>query len=78
MWHNDGMTEATTAIVTDLISKVGTIQCPPHGRVTVTAEGFSANGTIVCFSSAHVVMVRLDGTDESVHIPTSLVTKETS
>ncbi len=68
----------TLTIVEDLAKSQGTQSCPASGRVLVSAEGVSASGTIVCYPSGSHVMVRLDGTDTVVHIPTELVTQETS
>jgi len=68
----------TLTIVTDLAKSLGTQTCPASGRVRVSTEGFSATGEIVCYSNGNHVMVKLDGTGQSVYIPTELVTQETS
>lgn len=68
----------TLTIVTELAKSQGTQSCPASGRVLITSEGVIATGEIVCYSSGSHVMVKLDGTGQSVFIPTELVTQETT
>ncbi len=72
------MNENVSKVVTELAESQATLSCPASGRVQITSDGYTATGEIVCYSSGTHVMVRLDGTDESVFVPTDLVTEETS
>ncbi len=68
----------TAQVVTELAETVGVVTCPPRGRVTISYEGVEASGEIVCWDSGEIVMIRLDGTGDNVHVPDSLVRKEQS